>query len=261
MKRRHIIILTIIFCVLLSARSMADTNRKGKDSKDDIPVMTEGAQVDVVTSMPTQTIDDTETKITESPTISGTTIQEPWPSITSIVSPTDSVNVGEVATPSPTATSTPKPTATSTPKPTATSTPKPTATSTPKPTATSTPKPTATSTPIPTKAATPTPSAGESGDSVISGYQVNKLPYKVSGLTITKIEFGAWDTKVTVKNETGKAVGSLTYISYKCYDAEGSVLNSSNLYLEEVDSGESCVVSLYLPDGATRVIFGDASIR
>ena len=94
----------------------------------------------------------------------------------------------------------------------------------------------------------------------INGIQVNELPYSASGLQITSVSFTSTKGTATVKNDTGVAIDSLSYISYKCYDSSGTVVKSSNLYLENLNAGESCKVDFYYPSGTKKVLFSTAKV-
>ena len=92
------------------------------------------------------------------------------------------------------------------------------------------------------------------------GITVNKLPYEVAGLIITPISFNG--TKVTVKvvNNTGRSSTGITSIAYKCYGLDGNVLGTGDLYLEDLNQGETAEVHFYAKEGTGKILFGDATI-
>ncbi|MBR5428519.1 MAG: hypothetical protein IK118_09245 [Clostridia bacterium] len=94
----------------------------------------------------------------------------------------------------------------------------------------------------------------------IDGIVFTKLPYTVEGLTVNSITVDGMQVNVNVTNGTGKAIKDISYIDYKCYDAEGTILKSRSLYLRKLNNGESCNVSFYLEEGVVKVLFGGAKI-
>ncbi len=134
---------------------------------------------------------------------------------------------------------------------------------------TSTPVPTPTSTPIPTPTSIPTEvpmienpiSDDEDGMMKVGGKTVNKLPYTSNGLTITEISFDSWSATVTVKNETGYAIRSTSSISYKCFDKNGTVVSSGNMYLEDINNGELCNGTVIVDNNVVKIVFDSASVK
>lgn len=105
-----------------------------------------------------------------------------------------------------------------------------------------------------------TSASGSSETDVYDGITVNKLPYEVDGLIVTAISFSG--TKVTVKvvNNTGRSIKGITSITYKCYGLDGNVLGTGDLYLEDMNHGETAEVHFYAEEGTGKIIFGDATI-
>jgi hypothetical protein len=95
---------------------------------------------------------------------------------------------------------------------------------------------------------------------VYEGITVNKLPYEIKGLTVTSITFSGTKATVRVTNNTGYAISSMSSISYKCYDNSGTILKTSNLYLENMNNGETAEVYFYMESGTGKILFDDASI-
>ena len=99
----------------------------------------------------------------------------------------------------------------------------------------------------------------------IDGFAISKLPYRVDGLTINSVSY-AGDSimgpkmTVTATNNTGKTIGHLSNIRYKCYDADGAVIDSEQLFLEYLNDGERCVKDFFTMNGTVRVLFGEAKI-
>ncbi|MCR5767936.1 MAG: hypothetical protein K6G45_05535 [Lachnospiraceae bacterium] len=96
---------------------------------------------------------------------------------------------------------------------------------------------------------------------VISGYKVNKLPYTTEGLSITGISFNSWSATVTVKNGTGNAIGNLSSIAYKCFEANETVVSSGKMYLEDTNNGESCTGTVVIDSSVAKIIFGSANVK
>ena len=100
-----------------------------------------------------------------------------------------------------------------------------------------------------------------SGDTEIqNGIVVNKLPYVVKGLKITSITISGTKVTVTVTNNTGYAIKDITHISYKCYNSSGTVIKTGNLYLEDLNNGETTSVYFYTESGTSKILFGDATV-
>ena len=97
----------------------------------------------------------------------------------------------------------------------------------------------------------------------IDGIQVNVLPYCANGLTITDFSYTRSNDKVelTVRNDTGYAIKSTSDIAYKCYDSDGIVLKTGNVYLEDLNNGEGCNVYFYAEDDTVNIVFGEGSVR
>ena len=107
-----------------------------------------------------------------------------------------------------------------------------------------------------------TKTVAPSSTSVYSGVTVNKLPYTNKGLTIESISFGDYgEVFFLVTNNTGAPIGGSSNFRYKCYDADGIVLDSSEMYLEELNDGETAQVWFYAPDNTTKIFFGETIIQ
>ena len=61
-------------------------------------------------------------------------------------------------------------------------------------------------------------------------------------------------------NNTGNAISSLSYIPYKLYDSNGTVLKTGNVYLEALDNEESCNEEFYLEENTVKILFGVAEV-
>ena len=273
MKVKYIIAV-LLAVIILSACENADDKQKGFDAT---PTITLDVSIRPTANsealMPTDAQPDIPTPVstappvpTDTPTLEPTSTPEPTttPTNTPTPIPTNTPTKAPTATPKPTKTPSPKPTATptNTPKPTSTPTTVPTPTNILKPTATLTPKPTATptNTPEPTAIPTPTEAVDTSKYDIVSGYQINKLPYKTNGLTIVSVEFGTYETWVKVKNETGTPISERSCITYKCYDKDDTVLHSGTVYLQETNNGAICAAQIVRPLGTARILFFEATV-
>ena len=114
-----------------------------------------------------------------------------------------------------------------------------------------------------TSETTTVPSINNDGYTVINGVEVNVLPYCANGLTITDFSYTRSNDKVelTVRNDTGYAIKSTSNIAYKCYNSDGIVLKTGNVYLEDLNNGEGCNVYFYAEDDTVKIVFGDGSVR
>ena len=95
---------------------------------------------------------------------------------------------------------------------------------------------------------------------IYDGITVTKLPYMVKRLIVTNIFFDGTKVTVRVTNNTGNAIDGISSISYKCYDNNGTILGTDNLYLESMNNGETADVYFYAESGTSKILFGDATI-
>lgn len=93
---------------------------------------------------------------------------------------------------------------------------------------------------------------------------VTKLPYTTNGLVINSISFDDSGSMVLqITNRTGKtdkAVSASSYIPYKIYNKAGNVIYSGDIFVKQMNPGESCTVSIYQRDGMTKLVFGAATV-
>ena len=92
------------------------------------------------------------------------------------------------------------------------------------------------------------------------GIVVTKLPYVVKGIIINSISFSETKVTVNVTNNTGDAIKSISSVTYKCYDSTGAILQTGDLYLADMDNGESAEVYFYAENGTSKILFVDATI-
>ena len=97
----------------------------------------------------------------------------------------------------------------------------------------------------------------------IGGLSVNAMPYTSNGICL---ENAVYDTKyggfsLTLKNENNFAISNYSHIEYKVYNADNFVIRSASVYTTHLNSNEKCIKSFYLPEGATKVVFGKAVIK
>ena len=100
----------------------------------------------------------------------------------------------------------------------------------------------------------------ETQTSLINDMNVTTLPVTFDGITINSFSLSGNKVTINVKNNTGKAIQSLTTISYKCYNTNGTVLKTGSVFLEDMNSGESCNSYFYIEEGTTKVIFTDVDV-
>ena len=93
------------------------------------------------------------------------------------------------------------------------------------------------------------------------GITVTELPYTSNGLTINSIAFSGSKLTINVTNKTGVAIDSLSNFSYKCYDPNGTILKTGNIYLEDMTNGESCNVYFYIENDTSKITFGEATVH
>ncbi|MBQ6837808.1 MAG: hypothetical protein IJO44_03120 [Clostridia bacterium] len=97
-------------------------------------------------------------------------------------------------------------------------------------------------------------------ENIIDGIAVTNLPVTFDGITINSFSLSGNKVTINVKNNTGKAIQSLTTISYKCYNTNGTVLKTGSVFLEDMNSGENCNSYFYIEDGTTKVLFTDVDL-
>ena len=100
----------------------------------------------------------------------------------------------------------------------------------------------------------------ETQTSLINDMNVTTLPVTFDGITINSFSLSGNKVTINVKNNTGKAIQSLTTISYKCYNTNGTVLKTGSVFLEDMNSGENCNSYFYIEEGTTKVIFTDVDV-
>ncbi len=102
---------------------------------------------------------------------------------------------------------------------------------------------------------------GEMAD--IGGISVNKIPYSTNGIVIENATYDAKNNNINIviKNNNNFAVGEATSIEYKVYNADNFVVKSSEVYTTHLNAGEKCIKSIYLPEGATKVVFGKGTYK
>ena len=97
----------------------------------------------------------------------------------------------------------------------------------------------------------------------IGGLSVNAMPYSVNGLCL---ENAVYDSEkgllsLTFKNENNFAISDYSYMEYKVYNADNFVIRSSSYSPTHLNSNEKCIKEYYLPEGATKIVFGKAVVK
>jgi len=94
------------------------------------------------------------------------------------------------------------------------------------------------------------------------GIIVNTLPYTSEGITVLGLVIDSYGrAEILVKNESGNAISDISSISYKQYDEEGYVLGTGTLYLEDLNDGDTYIVTTYFDEDVAVLVFGEAEIR
>lgn len=88
----------------------------------------------------------------------------------------------------------------------------------------------------------------------------NKVPYTNDKLKITDISFekgySSYSATIVLQNNTGYDLRADDYVSYKCYDENGYVIDSGSKYTPDIKKGESASISLsYLDGKSVKVLF------
>ena len=97
----------------------------------------------------------------------------------------------------------------------------------------------------------------------IGGLSINALPYSSNGLSVENAVYDAKSRllRVTFKNENSFAISDYSYMEYKAYNAENFVIRSSNYSPTHLNSNEMCIKEYYLPEGATKIVFGKVVVK
>lgn len=93
---------------------------------------------------------------------------------------------------------------------------------------------------------------------------MTKLPYKTNGLVINSITEDETYYYLNVTNKTnkeGKAVSDYSYIPYKMYNAKGDVIESSSVYMNNMNNNESCTVKIRKEATMAKLLFGAATVK
>ena len=97
----------------------------------------------------------------------------------------------------------------------------------------------------------------------VDGMQVSKMPLDINGIVFGSISFDKKYEKaeLIVSNKTGMPISSLSSVSYKTYNEDGYIIDSRDVYLEEMNNNESAIVDFYYSEGVTKFVFYTADIR
>lgn len=94
-----------------------------------------------------------------------------------------------------------------------------------------------------------------------NGYTVTQLPYLANGITINSASFTTTKATLNVTNNSGSAIGGNSTVAYTCYDEHGNLIKTSTFYLENMNDGESAVVSFVFDKKTAKILFGDVTTR
>lgn len=97
----------------------------------------------------------------------------------------------------------------------------------------------------------------------VDGMQVSKMPLNLNGIYLQSISFEKKynQAKLIVSNKTGYPISSSSCVSYKTYNADGYIINSRDVYLEEMNNNENAIVDFYYDEGVTKFVFYSSDIR
>ena len=87
------------------------------------------------------------------------------------------------------------------------------------------------------------------------GVAMNACPYSSNGIKMNSISVDNNKVTVSVVNEAGSAIKSSSYISYKCYNKDGVVVYSGDMYLNNMNNGDSYNAVMYKTADTTKIIF------
>jgi len=94
-----------------------------------------------------------------------------------------------------------------------------------------------------------------------NGIKITSLPYTNNGLTVTAVNAKTTSkVELIVRNDTGKAISGLSSIRYKIYSTTGYVQESSYKWLDDMDAGESCYITISINSYSAIIYFGEGSV-
>lgn len=94
----------------------------------------------------------------------------------------------------------------------------------------------------------------------VEGVKITAAPCTIEGLKIASYRYEDGKIYVRIENKTGSAVKSSSYLDYKVYGTNGAVIRENALFCNQMDKGESCEVSFYIPDSAAKITFYAAKV-
>lgn len=97
--------------------------------------------------------------------------------------------------------------------------------------------------------------------SVYDGYTFTKLPFEANGIRINSVSVNGTKVTVSVTNNTGHAIGGNSSIMYSCYGASSSISKKGTFYLENMNDGETALVSFVLDKEMVQILFTDVTVH
>ncbi len=90
-----------------------------------------------------------------------------------------------------------------------------------------------------------------------NGIKANKLPYTLNGLKIESISYDAakHNVSVVVRNNTGYAVDSSSYFTYRVYDSVNVLISERTMHVYNMNNNEACLLEFSIHEDAAKVVF------
>ena len=89
-----------------------------------------------------------------------------------------------------------------------------------------------------------------------NGITVNALPYTTNGMKIEDVSVDSnLRMNVKLRNVSGGAISSSSWINYKCYDANGIIVKVGSVSVFDLNNNESQITGFYIPEGTVKVVF------
>ncbi len=97
--------------------------------------------------------------------------------------------------------------------------------------------------------------------SVYDGYSFTRLPFEVDGITFNSVSVDGTRVTVSVTNNTGKAIGGNSTVMYSCDAGSSSTREKGTFYLENMNDGETALVSFVIDKKTLCIIFNGVTVR
>ncbi len=97
--------------------------------------------------------------------------------------------------------------------------------------------------------------------SVYDGYSFTRLPFEVDGIRFNSVSVDGTRVTVSVTNNTGKAIGGNSTVMYSCDAGSSTTREKGTFYLENMNDGETALVSFVIDKKTLRIIFNGVTVR